>query len=63
MRLRKGRKGKRRAARAKRLIKAFVAGAGLGAAAGLMTQPKTVKQSEPSVDGAESEASQGPPEK
>lgn len=54
---------RRRVGRAKRLIKAFVAGAGLGAAAGLLTPPKTAKQSEPSVEAAESDLAQGPPEK
>ncbi len=54
---------RRRLGRAKRRIKAFVAGAGLGAAAGLLTPPKAAKEAEPSVEGAESDPAQGPPEK
>ena len=63
MRWGRRRKGKRRVGRAKRLIKAFVAGVGLGAAAGLMTPPRSAKAPEPSVKDSENEASHGPPEK
>jgi hypothetical protein len=52
----KRKRSRRKVGRARKLIKAFAAGAGLGAAAGLLTPPKTAKPSEPSVEVPETES-------